>query len=99
MTHMVRGGRSLVQKSVSRSSILLADLLRKFYFDPLILFEIYGHVSKSDFGLLFNSSNFRFRSRFLLRIVIGPNWKFEASPSRENELLQTLFWTKKRTLA
>ena len=47
-------------------------LLRKSDFGPFnFLFEIFDHVSKSVFGPLFNSSNFRFCSRFLLRIEIG----------------------------
>ena len=40
-------------------------LLRKSEFGTLNFpFEIYDHVSKSDFGPLFNSSNFRFCSNF-----------------------------------
>ena len=49
------------------------DLLQKSDFDPLnFLFENYDRVSKSDFGPLFNSSNFRLWSRFLLVVEIGP---------------------------
>ena len=48
------------------------ELASKIGFWPTkFFFEIYDHVSKSDFGPLLNGSNFRFWSRDLLRIEIG----------------------------
>ena len=81
----------------------MIGLIRKSDYGPLnILFEIYDHVSKSDFGQLFNNSNFRFWKmnqnriwtrdhKFRRENSVDQNRILEASTSRENEL----FWSKK----
>ena len=62
----------MVQKGVCRSSFARDGLTSKkrFWFTQFS-FKIYDHVFQSDFGTLFNSSNFRFWSRFLVLIEIA----------------------------
>ena len=56
----------------------VTDLLRKNDFGSQFFFEIYDHVFQSDFGPLFNSSNFRFWSRLLVLIEIAAFFIFDS---------------------
>ena len=62
----------LLRKSVWRRSFPRDELPSKTRFcSRQFFFELFNHVSKSDFAPLLNSSNFWFWSRFLLRVKIG----------------------------
>ena len=64
-----------VLKSVWRSSFSRDGLSSKIrLWSTQFLFEIYDHMSKSDFGPLLNDSNFRFWSVFEVKRIEVRNW-------------------------